>query len=194
MDWSFIAQSLTAIFTAGLFFIAWRQLRKINKTSSAEFLHKLKTDLLNDKSSLLISLIDIGCLQFITHKNEEESYFNINLDSIKNKLIKKELKRKIDKVREGSYIIESFELDEFLLGHIEYLGILEEKKILDIDMIYEEFSWIIQTCFENHDIKKYIKQQREKDWDIYDKAESLAKKCNRFGGEKASTIKRINKL
>jgi len=42
----------TAVFTACLFIVAWWQLGKINKTSSADFMLKLKNDLFNDKTTL----------------------------------------------------------------------------------------------------------------------------------------------
>jgi len=52
------------------------------------------------------------------------------LDFIKDDKIKNEIIRKIGKVRDGSYIVDAFEVDEYLLGHIEDLGILAENKFL----------------------------------------------------------------
>jgi hypothetical protein len=178
IDWA-------AVFTAALVIIAFWQLRKINRTSSGDFLLKLKNDLFNDKTTLLIQLIDYNSLQFIRPENEEIPYFEIVLDFITDDKIKNEIIRKIGKLRDGSYIIDAFEIDEYLLGHIEDLGILAENKILNISMIYEEFSWYIETCLGNSHIQDYIDHQKKKEgWDIYDKAEYILNKCKKFGEKK----------
>lgn len=72
----------TAFFTFLLFIAAWLQLGKFNSISSAEFLYKLKIDLMNSNSSLLISLLDNNCLRFIQLLNNNEYYFQINLENI----------------------------------------------------------------------------------------------------------------
>jgi len=176
----------TAVFTACLFIVAWWQLGKINKTSSADFMLKLKNDLFNDKTTLLIQLIDYNSLKFIIPDNDQIPYFEIVLDFIKDDKIKNEIIRKIGKIRDGSYIVDAFEVDEYLLGHIEDLGILAENKILNVSMIYEEFSWYIETCLGNSQIKDYINHQKKKEgWDIYDKTETIFDKCKRFGEKKS---------
>lgn len=175
----------TAIFTAALAIIALWQLRKINRTSSGDFLLKLKTDLFNDKTTLLTQLIDYNSLKFVRPLDDGIPYFEIVLDSITNEKINNEIVRKIAEIRGGSYIVDAFEVDESLLGHIEDLGILAENNILDISMIYEEFSWYIETCLQYSHIKDYIDHQRKKEgWDIYDKAEYIFDKCKKFGQKK----------
>lgn len=64
------------------------------------------------------------------------------------------------------------------------MSIFEQKKILNIEMIYEEFSWVIDTCWNNDGIRKYVNLAREKDWDVYDKAQYIADECKKFGMEK----------
>jgi hypothetical protein len=175
----------TAIFTAALAIIAFWQLRKINRTSSGDFLHKLKNDLFNEKTTLLIQLIDYNSLQFKRPDDDKIPYFEIVLDSITNNKIKNEMIRKIKKLRDGSNIVDAYEIDEFLLGHIEDLGIFTQHKIINLSMVYEEFSWYIEKCWEDNNIKDYIEHQRkEEGWDIYDKAEDIFKKCKSFGEKK----------
>jgi hypothetical protein len=176
----------TAVFTAFLAIIAFWQLRKINKTSSGDFLHRLKIDLLNDKSSLFFSIIDKNCLIFIKPEKDGIPYFKIILDDVNDGTIKNELVRKIKKIREGSYIVDSLEIDELLLGHIEDLGILEQKRILDIQIIYEAFDSYIEICWKNQSINEYVGYLRKTEgWDLYDKAEDIYNKCQTFGEKKA---------
>jgi hypothetical protein len=175
----------TAIFTALILIVAWTQLRKMNKTSNAEFMLKLKTDLFNEKTSLLFSTIQIKCLKYITPKKGGVSYFEIEADRIEDLKIKNEIIRKIKNLRDGSYIVDSVELDELLLGHIEDLGILYKKKILDIEMIYEEFFYNIEKCWENQDIKNYIKHVRQTEgWDTYYELENIFNKCKAYAIKK----------
>jgi hypothetical protein len=61
--------------------------------------------------------------------------------------------------------------------------LFEQKRILDIEMVYEEFSWYIETAYENCEIKQYIEYSRkdDKDKDVYDKFEYIYYKCKSFG-------------
>jgi hypothetical protein len=86
---------------------------------------------------------------------------------------------------EGSKV-DVYEVDDFL-GHFEDLGVLNEQTLIGLLMIYELFDYYIETCWENKEIQKYIKQQRseiEGGVDIYDKFEYIYNKCRSYGAKK----------
>jgi hypothetical protein len=182
----------TAIFTLGILIVAWTQLRKINKTSSADFLHRFKNDFFNDKTRLLILLAEYDCLRYVKPKEEGVPYYEILLDNIKDENSKNETKRKIEKFLNDNYIIDVYEIDDLLLGHFEDMGILNKKKVLNIEMIYEAFSTYINICWENEQIQEYIKHQKEEEqnWDLYDKFKYIYNECKLFENKK----KRKNKF
>ncbi len=177
----------TAIFTLGLLIVAYIQLGKIVKTSSADFLHRFKNDFFNDKTRLLFLLAEYDCLKYIEPKKEGIPYFEIILNNIQDEKSKKETERKIEKLINGNNIIDIYEIDDLLLGHFEDMGILNKKKILGIEMIYEAFSSYIKICWENKQINEYIMHQRgeeDKNWDLYDKFEYIYNKCESFEEKK----------
>ena len=170
-----------------LLLVAWTQLGKIAKTSSADFLHRFKNDFFNDKTRLLFVLVEYDCFKYEYHDDNSIPYFEIMLDNINDEKTQNEIKRKIEKLINGNYIIDVYEIDDLLIGHFEDIGILNKKKILDIEMIYESFSSYIKICWENEQIQKYINHQREreeKNWDLYDKFEYIYNECEIFEGKK----------
>jgi hypothetical protein len=172
-----------AVFTAGLLIIAWWQLGKINKTSSADFLHRFKVDFYNDISRVLITLIEYNCLKYVKPKENGIPYFEIKLDSITDDKTKNYTDSNVKRFLNDSYIIGAYEIDDLLLGHFEDIGILRKKKILEIDMIYEAFSSYIDICWENEAIREYIKEERtqkEENWDLYDNFEYIYNECKSF--------------
>jgi hypothetical protein len=58
------------------------------------------------------------------------------------------------------------ELDDFLLGHFEDIGLFEEKGLIDTEMVYEEFSYYIFEVFENPEIKKYLDDADFCEWEF----------------------------
>jgi hypothetical protein len=178
----------TAVFTACLFIVAWWQLGKINKTSSADFLHRFKIDFFNDKTRLLIVLIEYDCLKYLKPIEDGIPYFEISLDSIKDTKTKDETRKKLEEIMNAISIIDAYEIDDLLLGHFEDMGILRKKKILEIEMIYEAFSSYIEICWENEAIKQYIKGERERkkeeNWDLYDNFDDIYRDCNKFKRKK----------
>ena len=49
-----------------------------------------------------------------------------------------------------------YEIDDVLLGHFEDLHSLWKRKLLDLGLIYEGFSWYIERCGDNCAIRRYI--------------------------------------
>lgn len=155
---------LGVFITAIVAFIAYWQLSAIAKTTSTDFIHKLRNDFFVATTRILIDhLVDnrIFYREILgeASQNEESSsspdremgYFEVDPTSIlptfPDMLKKKLLKKK--------YYLE-VEIDDFLLGHFEDIGLFEEKGLIDTEMAYEEFSYYILRTFENEEIKKYI--------------------------------------
>ncbi|MGA2467295.1 MAG: hypothetical protein ABSH06_23465 [Thermodesulfobacteriota bacterium] len=144
--------------------IAYFQLSSIAKTTKADFIHKLKNDFFVEPTRILIDHIVEDRLLHreisdrnprtdasVSSSDRKMGYFVVDETAIltnfpemlKNKLMEKR------------YYLE-VEIDDFLLGHFEDIGLFEEKGLIDTDMAYEEFSYYIWNTFENEEIKKYI--------------------------------------
>lgn len=151
--WTVVALLLVPVFTAGLYFVAKQQLIDLNKTTSAELLIKFKNDFFTSENRKIFRLICDERLMF-------DSGIFRNNDYVDGK-------------------IDPYEIDDFL-GHYEDLGVLVRQGLIKLPMAYELFGYYIITSWENNDIKKYIKQQREEEKngdDIYDNFEFIYKKC-----------------
>jgi hypothetical protein len=158
--------------------IAWKELDEIKNTNSADFIYKLKNDFFKEDTRNLITLIDLDALKFI--ENGDMPYFEVVKEKLEN--FPEDI---MDRLTQKKFYA-AYEIDDFLLGHFEDVGLLEQKGVLDIEMVYEEFSWYIETTYENCEIKKYIEYSRrdEEDKDIYDKLEYIYYKCKSFGKSK----------
>lgn len=167
---------INALLTIILIWVAWGQLDSINNTSSADFLIKFKHDFFTKDARKLIHLIEKDYIDFI--EDSEERFFKVKEGEIKNSDLDDDLKKELLEKKAYS----AYQVDDFLLGHFEDVGIFEQKGALDIEMVYEEFSWYLETAWENCAIKKYINKSREEDGeDIYDKFEYINDKCKSFG-------------
>jgi len=155
--------------------IAWKELDEIKNTNSADFIHRLKNDFFKEKTRNLITLIDLDALKFV--KNDDNPYFEVVEEKLKNfpEDIRKQLTEK--------KFYSSYEVDDLLLGHFEDVGLLEQKGVLDIEMVYEMFSWYVETIYENCEIQRYIKHLKriQNGKDIYDKLDYIYNKCKSFG-------------
>jgi hypothetical protein len=153
-------------------YVAWIQLNKIKKANSAEFIHKLKRDFFTKEARNLMTLIELDALKYVN--NEKLPYFIVLEERIASLPgeIKKELLNKM--------LYTAYEIDDILLGHFEDIGIFEENGILDIKMIYEEFSWYIETVYKNYEIQRYLKNERDDDKEIYSKFEHIYYKCKKL--------------
>jgi hypothetical protein len=73
----------------------------------------------------------------------------------------------------------AFEVDDFLLGHFEDVGWYARRRLIDLDAAYQSFGfYVIATC-EHQEIKKYLDDQRAKEYS-YDDLDWLYKKFKRL--------------
>src|SRR4030042_558030 len=126
--WTAVAASATI----ALAWLAFWQLRKISETATADFALKFKHDFFTEEARELIMLLEHELLEFKIGE-DGMAYFE---------LIKKENRSEhsgvtcYDFVRESRNKYSSYEIDDFLLSHLEDLGMFEFKGILDIDYVY----------------------------------------------------------
>jgi hypothetical protein len=175
---------LGAIFTLILVFVAWAELGSISKTSSADFIHRLKEDFFTEKTRTLIHLIHRGYIKFVEeYKGGERIYFfNINEEKIKSSGLPDEIIVRLTKEK----VYSTYEMDDLVLGHFEDVGFLEKKGLVDIEMVENQFSWYIGVVFENPEIQAYLKSQTEYiSSDIYENFKYIYIKCKAFGKAKA---------
>ncbi len=162
----------SAIWTFLLTAVAYLQFHRANRTSSADFIHRLKNDFFNRETRELFFLFEKDYLRY-DEKNEVFEIVRID-----------------DRTREELGITRKFftiyEVDDFILGDIYDLGLFEQKGIVDIDMVYEEFGYYVSTIFENKAVRYYIDSQRKdpKHRNVYDKLDYIGLKCELYGGAK----------
>jgi hypothetical protein len=157
---------LASVFAAFLVWVAWEQLGNLGKTSSADFLHKIDNDFFTGQTRRLFSLIECGALEFRPNNEvespddaESQPYFEVNQDKLDKTKLPGDLKRHLGK----RLYYSAWEIDDFLLGHLENLGMLEQRGVVDFQSVYDEFSWYIQTVWNDEHIKEYIRYIRAED-------------------------------
>ncbi len=177
--WEFVIAVLTAL----LFWIAFVQLGTLNKTTTAEFNHKLTEDFFTREARSLVFLIENKWLIFNDYSKFENkaSFFSFQENEATRSM-------KIKK------IFTTNEVDDFILGPLEDLAIWEGKGLLDMDMVYGTFGGYLMNIWKNKEIRRYIDYVRNdkevKDSKlIYKGMEKLFNKCESY--MKAKLEKRL---
>jgi len=164
--------SRSAVWTFVLVLVAYLQFRKANHISSADFIHRLKNDFFGKETREIFFLFEKDFLRF---DKENETFEVVGIDE--------QTKSELGIARKFFTI---YEVDDFLLGDIYDLGLFEQKRIIDIDMVYEEFGYYVATIWENKAIRYYIEHQRKnpKHKDVYNKFDYIGLKCELYGTAK----------
>ncbi|HWQ60432.1 MAG TPA: hypothetical protein VN420_04820 [Candidatus Fimivivens sp.] len=164
--------SRSAVWTFVLVIVAYLQFRKANHISSADFIHRLKNDFFGKETRELFFLFEKDYLRY----DEENEVFEV----VK---IDEKTKSELGITRKFFTI---YEVDDFILGDVYDLGLFEQKRIVDIDMVYEEFGYYIATVWENKAIRYYIENQRKdpRHRDVYNKFDYIGLKCEQYGAAK----------
>lgn len=167
-----------------LYLVAKYQLSGISKTSKADFIKKFNNDFFVEPIRNVIMLLDYHALEYRekivqSGKNNAETifpYFAID-NEILNQL---EISAAIRGTLQEKKVYSSFEMDDLLLGRFEDIGLFEKQGFLDIKDICNHFSWYIDVAWENEEIQKYVKAQRNLYGDrIYFHFEYIYKKCKK---------------
>lgn len=161
-----------AIWTFFLAIVAYLQFRKANHISSADFIHRLKTDFFGKETRELFFLFE---KDYLRYEEETETFEVVRIDE--------KTKSELGITRKFFTI---YEVDDFLLGDIYDLGLFEQKRIVDIDMVYEEFGYYVATVWENKAVRYYIETQRRdpKHRDVYNKLDYIGLKCELYAAAK----------
>ncbi len=169
--------------------IAWWQLSKGNKTTQADFIHRFTNDFFNYEARDLTMLFNNGLLKFkvrdISEKDKDElskefPYFEIDKKLLSKIRISNEAKEKLDKQE----VYSAHEIDDNLLGHFESIANYERNGLINIQMVYETFSWYIEVAWENQEVKNYIQWLRSDGEEFYDGIEYVYKKIKSYGKAK----------
>jgi hypothetical protein len=151
IDWTATWTMIIAIGTFILAYIAWNQLKKANKISNADFDQRFKNDFFNcEKTRQLVMLFQYDLLVFktepVSNADCEFPYFEVNLKQFDKNTIFAGIKDRYS----------AYEIDDFLLGHFEDLGLFCKKGLMDIEFIYEGFSYYIEEMHNNEQIQNYL--------------------------------------
>jgi hypothetical protein len=184
---------LASVFAAFLVWVAWEQLGNLGKISSADFIHRLDNDFFTDETRTLVSLIDCRALEFKTNNEVESSddsksqpypYFEVSQDRLDQTKLPDDLKQSLSRKKYYS----TWEIDDLLLGQFENIGMLEQRRIVDFQSVYDVFSWYIETVWNDDHIKEYIKYCRDGeksdriDQVFYCQFQYIATKCREYNG------------
>ena len=148
IHWDIFWAAITAIATAGLLIatiylvvFAKRQLISIDQTSKEEFqtsketfLHQLKIDFFTENARILLALLESKTLEFRTFKIDDKTeiaYFERLTKPPENVLEKL--------IKNDKTLFSSYEMDDFLLMHLEDLGFLYKKNIVGIEDVDQLF-------------------------------------------------------
>ena len=163
------ADWLTAASTALLMIIAAVQLRAINRTSAADFVHRLNGDFYTPHTRNIRELLVRDALEF--EGDEVAARFC---------------------TRDRSRIFEAQEIDDYVLGPLEAIGIYERRGIIDLGTTYEMFGWYVTTIWESSAVQAYIEWQKKqpRSFDVYDGLEELYRKCTDYRAQKELNYRR----
>lgn len=162
--------------------VARKQLTGISKTTKAELVKKFSDDFFRESTRNIIMLLDFNAL-FYEEKNIEYEYifttecfpyFKIDIKCIDQFSISSKHKEYFS----DKEVYTSYEIDDYLLGSFEDIGLFERQGFLNIEDISNYFGWYIKTTWENDEIRKYVSRQRQTESEmIYKNVEYIYKKC-----------------
>ena len=144
----------------GLGFAIW-QLHVLRKTNSGTFIHDLYKDFYTEDVSRLVPLLETDKLKIV--KND------VFVDLT-------------DKKRES---FTEHEIASHLLDPLENLGALANRKLVEIGLVYDFFSWYIDLAWTNEEIRKLVERSRSEPdcWDLFMRLEKLYHRCKVYGDE-----------
>lgn len=169
-----------------LYLVARYQLSGINKTTKTDFIKRFNSEFFVDTTRNVIMLLDYNALEY------KEKIINIGIGSgcddktfqyfaIKHDILcQLELSDEIRNTLQDKNIFTAFEIDDLLLGRFEDIGLFAKKGFLNIKDICNQFYWYIYVAWNNEEIQKYIKSQRNLYGEsIYKDFEAVYKKCSK---------------
>lgn len=138
--------TVSIVFTIILIWFAFVQIKEVNKTTHAEFTHKIKDDFFTKTNINLLTLLDEEVLKLDT--SNDVAWFN--LDTVRYKKLHKDVS-----LNGMPLEYQSNQMDA-LLQNFEDFGLYEKKGLVDLDYVTEGYDFYIVTVWENPEIKAYI--------------------------------------
>ncbi|MBF0558832.1 MAG: hypothetical protein HQL08_08630 [Nitrospirae bacterium] len=172
---------VVAFATIGLALIAWVQLSKMSKITRADFVHRFKRDFFNQDTRRLFDLFEDDQIVFIQEEGVNETdrvLFELDPSRTKHGVV-----RSVD---HDKVTYSCSEIDDFLLGHFEDMGLFCRQGLMDIESIYEGFDYYIELVHDNEQIQEYIKWNRSAPGgeDIYDGFDYIYSEVKKYGETK----------
>jgi hypothetical protein len=178
---------LLVVATVLLWLVARKQLSGLGKTAKMDFIRKFSFEVFSDLTRDIFMLLDYDALHFQTSNinySEDISPKEFPFFIIDEEIVKQ---LKIDPIKMRNIlqrkVYSAFEIDDYLLGHFEDIGMFEKRGLLDIEDVYSVFDWYIEIYWKNDELQKYIKHQRETEEegdDIYEDFEYIFRKCRSY--------------
>jgi hypothetical protein len=189
-----LSAALYTAITAFILFVAAKQFKLYNDVAAADFSLKFKNDFFTEQTRELIMLIDYDQLEFAVSE-EKFAYFKVKKKNTKD-VSCHDFCTTLNNTEDPKY--SSYQIDDLILNHLEDLSVFREKGALDIDYIYEGFSYFIETVYENEAINQYLIWLRhEASRDLYIgidnlyhivKAESKKRNPDETNGDKKADV------
>ncbi len=153
-------------------------MRKISATNRTTFLLELKRDFFTENCREIFSLLQHNLLQF-----QVRTFENSNL-KIASFIVRQNNAEALSLLKVNSQVDQSFtvfEIDNYLLTHLEDLGFLYEQGEMTIDAATQLFGYFIIFVWEHPEIKKYIEWMRTDNTDSYSNFEYIYRKIKAPG-------------
>jgi hypothetical protein len=163
----------SAVATAILLVVAWRQLRSLAKTSRSDFLYRLKSDFFTKEARQLVFLA-----------NEELLHFNIEPEIPYFEIIDRNSPGVTDRLKEldiEAKSISIYSVDDVLLGPMEDIAVFEKLKLIGRNEVYEVFGEYLNICIESQGLKEYLEWSREgpRNSDVWENLLNLHRKLKK---------------
>jgi hypothetical protein len=150
----------TAVITAVLAWVAWKQLGDLANSSTSDFLFRLKSEFFTEHSRKLVFLIEQDLLKF---EGAGIPFFSIP------DFNKPELKPRLQELGITESTVSTYCLDDIILGPLEDVWFYLSEKRITKNQVYAVFSYYIEICARSSAIQAYKEACRKRlgESDIY---------------------------
>jgi hypothetical protein len=166
-----------AVLFAG--FVAYIQLSGLRDTASADFVLRKSEQFFTDQTRILLELTAAKFLEYNHSDDFTFGYFMVNKKFVQQAPLEESLKERLLERRAFS----QSEIDDFL-GHLEELGYLLKRGIVDLGLLDNSFGYHIDMIMDCPAIRQYIaRSRREDDPNSWENLIELHKRVVRFWGK-----------
>lgn len=159
---------VTAFFTIALFFVAWKQLRDLARTSRTDLLYRLRKDFFSENARTITFLLDNALLKFnpgppACFDVKKKGLLEVKMDAITTQWV-----------------------DDYL-GLLEDIAGLWKAKDISLREIYHSFGYYVTLVCEDEAIRNYVAWARAREGrvggdiyqDLFDMHSAIQKLENR---------------